>query len=449
MKKNNILWEFFASVKLALFTFIALAATSIIGTVILQGEPMSYYVKEFGPTTATIFKYLHVPDMYNSWWFLSLLVLFSLNLIVCSLDRIPNVIRIVKTDNLDTDPGRFEKLRGSTVLRSALPVDELKAKVPEILAGASWKSRSAEKEGGSLFFSQKGGWTRFGVYAVHTSILIIFVGAIIGSLFGFKAWVSIPEGTGTKIVYQRNEAHTPIPIGFELFCDQFDLSYYDNGMPKDYTSHLTVKKDGKTLFKRVIEVNDPLQYKGLTFYQSSYQSLDGQFIISVKDEASGQEARYVTMARQEQKWPEKNLSFGIIDQRGPDFYGHYQNKIWFSDGQGNPVEFWTDDGAPIEIKRPSANYNFVVKGRFATGLQVAKDPGVWFVYAGCSLMILGLIVVFFLSHRRVWVWVRAEGKGSAIVLSGNANKNKAAFEKDLEKIADAFQEAGGLKISAT
>lgn len=129
--------------------------------------------------------------------------------------------------------------------------------------------------------------------------------------------------------------------------------------------------------------------------------------------------------------------------------GQYRNKIWFSDGQGKPVEFWADDGVPVVVKRQSANYNFEIKGRFYTGLQVAKDPGVWWVYAGCALMILGLMAVFFLSHRRVWVWVRPEGKGAVIVLSGNANKNKVAFEKDMEKIVDAFQGAGELQIPAS
>ena len=103
----------------------------------------------------------------------------------------------------------------------------------------------------------------------------------------------------------------------------------------------------------------------------------------------------------------------------------------------------------MTVKRPSANYSFEVKGRFATGLQVAKDPGVWWVYVGCIMMILGLMVVFFLSHRRLWVWVRSEGKGSIIVLNGNANKNKAGFEKDLEKIMDSFQAAEDLKIAET
>ena len=39
-----------------------------------------------------------------------------------------------------------------------------------------------------------------------------------------------------------------------------------------------------------------------------------------------------------------------------------------------------------------------------TGLQVAKDPGVWIVWLGCTLMMAGyLYVAFFMSHRRIWV----------------------------------------------
>ena len=61
-----------------------------------------------------------------------------------------------------------------------------------------------ELENGTLLFAQKGSWTRFGVYVVHTSILIILIGAIIGSarvansilknpLYAFKGGVNIPE----------------------------------------------------------------------------------------------------------------------------------------------------------------------------------------------------------------------------------------------------------------
>jgi len=449
MKKDNILWDFFASVKLALFTFIALAVTSIIGTIIPQGEPMSFYITNFGPTTATIFKWLHVPDMYNAWWFLSLLVLFSLNLTICSLNRIPNVIRILKTDNLDTDVSRFAKLRGSIILRSPLELQEAVSRVPEVMSGIGWKPSSEEKEGGTLFFSQKGGWTRFSVYAVHTSILVIFAGAIIGSLFGYKAFVMLPEGSSTSQVYLRQPGNPGQPLGFQLFCDRFDLTYYPNGMPKEYMSVLRVVQEGQTVLRKQIEVNDPLQYAGLTFYQSSYQQIDNQYTVYLKNESTSAQENFIVLPRQEVKWPDEKLSFGIIERQGPDFMGHFRLKIWFSGGGGNPVEFWADENEPITVDRPGAQYRFEIKSRFATGLQVAKDPGVWWVYAGCTIMILGLVVVFSLSHRRLWVWVSREGRKTLVVISGNANKNKPSFEKELEKIEKAFRSDDKLQIAAS
>jgi len=447
MKQKNVLWEFFSSVKLAIFTFIALATTSIIGTIIPQNEPMGFYIQQYGPRWATIFKYLNVPDMYNAWWFVSLLVLFSLNLIVCSLDRIPNVIRILKKDNLAVDTGRLEKTRASRHLSSRLPMAQAVDTLRSILAASGWKFQSAEREDGTLFFAQKGGWTRFGVYTVHGSILIIFIGAIIGSLFGYKASVMIAEGTSTSQVYARNEDHTPIPLGFDLRCDRFLMTYYDNGMPKDYISDLSVIKDGNVVLQKRIEVNDPLQYAGLTFYQSSYQAIDNQYVIYLKNTDTGAFQNFIVMPRRQMRWDEENVTFGIVERRNPNMLGQYQHKIWFSDGQGKPVTFWVSENRPVKLQRPGATYTFEIKQRFATGLQVAKDPGVWWVYAGCTLMLIGLGVVFFMSHRRIWVWVRPEDDGTRIIISGNANKNKDGLEKDMDKLEELVKNNSELQVS--
>ena len=51
-------------------------------------------------------------------------------------------------------------------------------------------------------------------------------------------------------------------------------------------------------------------------------------------------------------------------------------------------------------------YTFSLIGlqtRYYTGLQANRDPGVSIVWAGCFMMIAGLFVSFFLSHKRIWV----------------------------------------------
>jgi cytochrome c biogenesis protein len=79
-----------------------------------------------------------------------------------------------------------------------------------------------------------------------------------------------------------------------------------------------------------------------------------------------------------------------------------------------------------------------VTSREYTGLQVTKDPGVWVVWVGCSLMILGLIVSFFFSHKRVWVRI-PKSPGGDIVLAGSTNKNRVGFEKSFGQLVDGIR----------
>ncbi len=60
--------------------------------------------------------------------------------------------------------------------------------------------------------------------------------------------------------------------------DRFTLASYPNGMPKEYRSDLSVWEQGLEKMKASVRVNDPFTYKGITFYQSSWD----QFPISIK-----------------------------------------------------------------------------------------------------------------------------------------------------------------------
>jgi cytochrome c biogenesis protein len=59
---------------------------------------------------------------------------------------------------------------------------------------------------------------------------------------------------------------------------------------------------------------------------------------------------------------------------------------------------------------------------------VAKDPGVWIVWLGCALMVVGSLVAFFLSHRRLWITIRPVGDKTGIKIGGSAHRNQPAFE---------------------
>ena len=444
-KSKNSFWEFFASVKLALFCFFTLAFASIAGTIIPQNESVGFYIERYGETTAEIFRLLTIQDMYHAWWFLALLSLFSINLIVCSIDRLPTVWKMVMMDNLATKVDRLEKMSprmryGSTQTKSGVVT-----KVEEILKGAGWKPEQGEREGGTLLFAQKTPWVRFGVYIVHLSILVIFGGAIIGSLFGQNGSVMAREKSIISNYFDRNTSER-VPLDFEIRVDDFTLSYYDTGAPKEFRSDLTVIEGGQEILQKSIVVNDPLDYKGYTFYQASYQAND-TFWITVQNQNTG--AREVFLARPgvEMKWQAAGITLGIINLLQPDQLGRYRLKIWFSDGKGEPSVFWLDGKTVVSVERPDTTYAFKSEQVFSTGLQVSKDPGVWPVYIGCIMMLFGLVVAFFLSHKRIWVYIYEEAGKTKVLVAGSSNKNKPNFENMFDALVEKLEDNETLQLS--
>ena len=140
-------------------------------------------------------------------------------------------------------------------------------------------------------------------------------------------------------------------------------------------------------------------------------------------------------------------TFGIINLLPPDRWGRYRLKIWFSDGKGEPSVFWLDGETVVTVERLDAPYAFKSQQVFATGLQVAKDPGVWPVYIGCTMMLLGLIVAFFLSHRRLWIYIKEDEKRTSLIVAGSANKNKAGFENMFDALIEKLEGNENLKLS--
>jgi cytochrome c biogenesis protein len=104
------------------------------------------------------------------------------------------------------------------------------------------------------------------------------------------------------------------------------------------------------------------------------------------------------------------------------------------------IQFWIFKKYPgFDQQNRKGNRYFVledVQQRNYTGLQVTKDPGVWIVWLGCGMMIFGLFVAFFMSHRRLWVRLCHDPERVdryLLSVAGSANKNKPGFEKEFEQ----------------
>jgi len=76
-----------------------------------------------------------------------------------------------------------------------------------------------------------------------------------------------------------------------------------------------------------------------------------------------------------------------------------------------------------------------------TGLQVNKDPGEILVWLGSILLIAGIMIAFFMSHKKLWVSLKKDKKGrSELTIGGTANKNRGAFARETEKMIQNLKE---------
>jgi len=444
--KENPILELFSSVRFAFLIISLLVVTSIIGTILPQGQPLGLYVEKYGQANAIILEIFGFTHTYTSIWFQFLLHIFFLNLVACSLDRIPQVLQVIKKDNLDVDISKVKRDKNKIVFTSTSDIQAVETVVKATLERKRWKIRSKRNANFYLIFSEKCAWSRLGAYLVHVSIIVIILGAVIGSTFGFKAFVMVPEGDAVNAITSRKDEQTQIPLSFKLRCDSFDIDYYANGMPKEYRSDLVVLEDDKEVVKKRITVNDPLSYSGMTFYQSSYEPVSNQYTVQItKQSPSGEKNQLTGIGQKNYVSPfekhtvqDNQVRYEIVGT-GADGHGHGPYKVWFDDELGDPVELVIEDKKTATIKRGDTTYSFMMKQRFATGLQVVKDPGVWIVYAGFGLMLFGMYVAFFMSHRRLWLAVQKTGANVTIILSGSSNKNQTGFSNTLEDIAHELQ----------
>ncbi|MEJ2059837.1 MAG: cytochrome c biogenesis protein ResB [Gammaproteobacteria bacterium] len=73
----------------------------------------------------------------------------------------------------------------------------------------------------------------------------------------------------------------------------------------------------------------------------------------------------------------------------------------------------------------------------ASGLQVTKAPGKDVVYFGSVLLVMGVFLLFFMPHRRIWLWLRPEEDGgSEATLAGTSNKNVLEFKNQFAALAE-------------
>jgi len=455
-KQKNPFWSFFASVYLTITLLVLTVVLSIVGTFIPQQDAAREFAQGIPPGLASFLQTMQVFDLFHSVWFFLLMLLLSLNLIVCSLNRWPLTWKQFRGAPFTGDEeGLFRGLGTERIFLCDEDVVTMAGRLESLLSRRYRQiSRNQEKGDTVIIYGERGRYSRFAVYVVHLSLQLLILGALTGAFWGWEGYVNIGEGeTADTIDLKGGKGTKALP--FTIRCDKFVVEFYKNGAPKTYRSDLTFLKEGKTFYQGPVLVNHPVSLGGVRVYQASYgSSPDGRASLAfVRD---GQEEKTIKVGSGESfSLPGKEGTVQIVRleenlmQMGPAV------KLLVNSGPGE-VSFWVfqhidkirEMNPGVTEQVPMFNpalfkpYRFSLRGieeRYYTGLQVTRDPGAPLVAAAAVLMMVGLIGTFFSSHRRIWIKIQPAGEKTRISIAARSNKHPVVLDREVSQLAERIK----------
>ncbi len=464
-KHGNIfgfLYDFFASLKLAIFIMLLLGIFSMLGsTYIQQLQPFETYLDRFGPDKAVWFWKLWLTDVFHSWYYIALIVLLAINLIVCSIKRLPRIWkqtfgseRVLKLDE------RTEKnLKPITIEISSAE------EIIRYLAKRGFKVFKEEEGDKVYIFAEKGRYSRLGVYVVHIALLVIMLGALIDLLLGIRGFLPVPEGS-TEDIMLVGPQDKPVKLPFAVHLKEFRIiTYGEEAKEKGievkeefkeavakYRSRIEIINSGKKVAEGPVEVNEPFIFRSYRIFQASYGLTGGVkdmgLVVVDKNLADKDPAKAIVgkiRVRSGEVTEFRDMLISVdrvmLNIFNPDagFDGDLAPAVVLKvlkdrKDYNVPVVFdpqltafvYSEVGKDLE----DFPYVFFMDGfvpQFYSGFQVSFHPGTNIIWAGSALLVLGMVLAFYTVHRKVWV--RVEGNTAKIAFY--SHKFKEEFRRSI------------------
>jgi cytochrome c biogenesis protein len=411
------IFRLLADLRFAIFILLLISLCSIIGTVIEQDQSIEVYKINY-PSINPIFGFLTwdrilifgLDHVYNTWWFLMLILLFGVSLISCTfLQQLPS-LKIARRCQFFRTTGQFYRLKISTVLNN-FSFNKILSRVK--------KNQYSIFQQKNIIYCYKGLIGRIAPIIVHSSMIIILVGTIIGSLFGFKAQEMVPKTESFHIQNILINGQLTVVPKTSARINDFWITYTKQKTISQFYSDVSILDNkGNETMRKTIAVNYPLIYKGIYYYQTDwslsglrFQDLNNKIIeYPLTNILSDKNKVWLT-------WISNNSSLdngiiAIIDNL--EGYCSIYNEV----GQfiGN-IEL----NETINLKQPITLLEIIS----STGLQIKTDPGIPIIYFGFFLLMISTLISY-VTYSQIWIIK----KNQKVFVGGNTNR--ATFEFELE-----------------
>lgn len=186
-------WRFLASMRLALALLLALAALTLVGTIVQQIPPsfaasptarafwLAQAHSRYGPLTSAMDR-LWLFDIFHSLVFRGCMAVLALSITACTSRRWRPLMRT--TFRSPIRPGDAFLLHSASAveLATSLPPGIAVERLERCFRKLHYRLRTEATETGITMVADRNRFSVFGTFAVHLSLLLILGGAIAGGI---------------------------------------------------------------------------------------------------------------------------------------------------------------------------------------------------------------------------------------------------------------------------
>lgn len=425
---SDRLWAAFSSMKLGLALLGIIAFVAGIGTLIPQTEQDPEKARAVGQLWQT----MGFTHLYNTFWFRLLLGFLCINLIVCSLQRLGGIYR--RTFNLTppTDLARVPQKTRKVIQGELAPLRE---SAQEVLKQKGYRFVLSNQSDAWSFIAIKHRLGNWGSFITHLSFVVLVIGALLGSVLGFKGYFM--AGAGNTLPIQAIQlSKGQVTDTFSVRINSAEDRMLPNGERDNWYTDMSILENGQEVARKTLSVNHPFAYKGVTFYQANFSNG-----ASFTADMNGQKTPVVLQDQGQSYYQAPGTDLYLvtaIDQNSSSQKPGVLFQVYKGNG-ANPVQSGKlTSGQTIDVQ---GKYKLTFNGLAGfTGLQVKKDPGVAVIWLGCALLLGGLLLSFYWQPVVLSGILQSENgiKGTLTVgvLSGKATvSTREALEQFVSSVA--------------
>ncbi len=431
------------------------AVVCAMGTLILQrpDTDLVELFRAYSGITLTWMDRLGFTDLYHAQWFVALLLLVGLSIILASLERWPNAWKSSTRPILRPDAAA----RATVAFHREFKINDVGAGIEtaeRALQRLGLKPRRVVENDEISLYSERHRVSVLAGYIVHLSLLLILAGYLLDAAYGYRGLLTLTKGENSNVILvRRGSFDVRKLLPFSIRCDGAGQESYSDGTPRRWWSNIVVLNHGREVESKRITVNDPLSYRGVRIYQSSYSAGGMIEQVELQAQAGDADAKTIILApnRSVQLDAETTVALGRFI---PDYYLQDGEVRQRSDNPVNPAiqlvltgkdgqrELWVFPGASLATQPQPGGYSFAVRNwelAYSTALAVSYYPGQWAVWGGVLLLMLGLALALYPVHSRFWVMATADAQQQPLLwVGGTYGKNRERFEHTFLQLVESI-----------